>query len=134
MPRRGGVVLVVFRARGRDAALDRHVVPDGRNRLIEPRRTVDNEELGPSQTARDEIIEDDAPGLGALAAHAFDYFAQNSRITAKSKGKPRGRPFVPGQSGNPGGRPKDVHGIRQLSLDEGEASVATLVDVREALA
>src|ERR1700693_1780510 len=54
------------------AALDGHVVPDGRNRLIEPRRTVDNEELGPSQTARDEIIEDGAPSLGALAAHAFD--------------------------------------------------------------
>jgi hypothetical protein len=41
------------------------------------------------------------------------------------------RPFVPGQSGNPGGRPKDVHGIRQLSLDEGEASIATLVNVRD---
>jgi len=38
------------------AALDGHVIPDGCNRLIEPRRTVDNEELGPSQTARDEIV------------------------------------------------------------------------------
>jgi hypothetical protein len=60
-----------------------------------------------------------------------DDFAQNSRITAKPKGKPRGRPFVPGQSGNPGGRPRDVHGIRQISLDQGEASIATLVDVRD---
>jgi hypothetical protein len=33
------------------APLDGHAVPDGRNRLIEARRTVDNEELGPSQTA-----------------------------------------------------------------------------------
>jgi hypothetical protein len=58
-------------------------------------------------------------------------FAQNSEITAKPrtadsaektrgpkpKGKPRGRPFVPGQSGNPGGRPKDVLGIQRLALE-----------------
>src|SRR5665811_399490 len=33
---------------------------------------VDNEELGPPQPALDEIVEDSAPGLGALAAHALD--------------------------------------------------------------
>jgi hypothetical protein len=30
------------------------------------------EELGPPQPALDEIVEDSAPGLGALAAHALD--------------------------------------------------------------
>ena len=33
--------------------------------------------------------------------------AQNSGISAKPKGKPRGRPFKKGQSGNPGGMTKD---------------------------
>ena len=54
------------------AALDRHAVPDDGDGLVEPRRAVDDEELGPSQTALDEIVEDGAPGLGALAAHALD--------------------------------------------------------------
>src|SRR5437879_5127473 len=54
------------------AALDRYAVPNGGNGLVEPRRAVDNEELGPPQPALDEVIEDSAPGLGALAAHALD--------------------------------------------------------------
>ena len=54
------------------APLDRHTVPDGGNRLLEPRRAVDEEELGRSEAARDEIVEDGAPGLGTLAAHALD--------------------------------------------------------------
>jgi hypothetical protein len=37
-----------------------------------PWRAVDDEELGPSQTALDEIVEDSAPCLGAFAAHALD--------------------------------------------------------------
>jgi hypothetical protein len=32
--------------------------------------------------------------------------AQNSKTTVKRKGKPRGKPFKKGTSGNPGGRPK----------------------------
>src|SRR3974390_2552207 len=52
------------------AALDGHVVPDGRNRLIAPRRTVANYGLRPSQTARAEIIGEGAPSPGALPAPA----------------------------------------------------------------
>jgi hypothetical protein len=39
--------------------------------------------------------------------------------TARSskRGRGPGRPFVKGQSGNPGGRPKDVRGIQRLALD-----------------
>src|ERR1022692_566168 len=48
------------------AALHRHAVPDGGNRLVEARRAIDDEELGPSQSAPDEIIEDATPSLGAL--------------------------------------------------------------------
>src|SRR5258708_13820683 len=54
------------------AALHRHSVPDRGNGLVEPRRAVDDEELGPPQPALDEVVEDSAPGLGALAAHALD--------------------------------------------------------------
>ena len=54
------------------AALDRHAVPDRGNGLVEPRRAIDNEELWPPQSARDEIVQDSAPCFGALAAHALD--------------------------------------------------------------
>src|SRR4029450_12848722 len=54
------------------AALDRYAVPNGGDGLVEPRRAVDNEECGPPQPALDEVVEDSAPGLGALAAHALD--------------------------------------------------------------
>ena len=47
------------------AALHRHAVPDGGDRLLQPRRAVDDEELGPAQAALDEVVEDGAPGLGA---------------------------------------------------------------------
>src|SRR6266699_4112562 len=40
------------------AALDRHAAPDGGDGLVEPRRAVDNEELGPPQPALDEVVED----------------------------------------------------------------------------
>src|ERR1700733_1599848 len=54
------------------AALDRHAVPNGGDRLVEPGRAIDDEELGPPQAALDEIVEDGTPGLGALATHALD--------------------------------------------------------------
>jgi hypothetical protein len=37
---------------------------------------------------------------------AVGAFAGNSGGSAKTKGKPRGKPFPKGQSGNPNGRPK----------------------------
>src|SRR5664280_1138776 len=54
------------------AALDRHSVPDGGNGLVEPRRAIDDEELGTLKPALDEIVEHRAPSLGALPAHALD--------------------------------------------------------------
>jgi hypothetical protein len=72
-----------------------------------------------------------------------DHFAQNSKITSKPrtteaaekprgpkpKGKPRGRPFVPGQSGNPGGRPKDVLGIQRLALERCPEAIEKLTEL-----
>src|SRR6185437_6766520 len=54
------------------AALDRYAVPSGSDGLVESRRAVDNEECGPPQPALDEVVEDAAPGFGALATHALD--------------------------------------------------------------
>ncbi len=42
-----------------------------------------------------------------------------------------GRPFSPGQSGNPGGRPKMPDALRELLQREAEASVRTLVALRD---
>ena len=54
------------------AALGRHTVPDGGERLLEPGCAVDDEELRPAQAARDEVVENGTPGLGGLAAHVLD--------------------------------------------------------------
>ena len=53
-------------------ALNRHAVPHGGNRLFEPGCAIDDEELGATQSALDEIVEDGAPSLSALATHALD--------------------------------------------------------------
>ena len=39
--------------------------------------------------------------------------------------------FRPGQSGNPGGRPKNTALLRQLAQDQAEANVRALVEVRD---
>ena len=54
------------------AALNRYAVPNGGDGLVESRCAVDDEECGPPQPALDEIVDDAAPSLGALAAHALD--------------------------------------------------------------
>ena len=54
------------------APLHRHAIPNGGDRALEPRAAINDEEFGPPQAAPDEIVEDRAPGLGALAAHLFD--------------------------------------------------------------
>lgn len=51
--------------------------------------------------------------------------AENSGITAER----RGRPFRPGQSGNPGGRPKeDVH-VRELARQHTAEAIETLTTI-----
>jgi len=44
---------------------------------------------------------------------------------------PIGRRFQPGQSGNPGGRPRVVADIRALAQLQGEASIEALIRVRD---
>src|ERR1700692_2508720 len=64
---RGDLVVQALRGMGEQvsvlvdrAALHRHCVPDGGNGLVEPRRAIDDEELGAPQPALDEKL---------LAAH-----------------------------------------------------------------
>lgn len=42
-----------------------------------------------------------------------------------------GRPFQPGQSGNPSGRPKDTHRLGELARSQTENAIATLVKIME---
>ncbi len=42
---------------------------------------------------------------------------------------PRGRPFRKGQSGNPGGRPKEVAEVRALARKHGQAAIKKLVEL-----
>src|SRR5262245_57020828 len=64
-------------------------------------------------------------GASVIAAQ----FAASSEITAKPKGKPRGRPWKKGQSGNPAGRPKDVHGIAALARTFSAEAIEKLVEL-----
>ena len=54
------------------AALHRYIVPDGGNCLFEPRRPVDNKELGAPQAAFNEIVKHCPPSFRTFAAHALD--------------------------------------------------------------
>lgn len=50
----------------------------------------------------------------------------------QTKKKPRGKPFQPGQSGNPAGRPKlpeDVKHVRELARQYTTEAIATLASV-----
>jgi len=54
------------------AALHRDAVPDAANRHLEPRHTVDDEELWPAQAASDETVEHRPPGFCAFSTNALD--------------------------------------------------------------
>ncbi len=57
------------------------------------------------------------------------------KANAPAAGKPRrhgggaGRPFVKGQSGNPGGRPKEIAHVRELARSRTVEAVETLTDI-----
>lgn len=55
--------------------------------------------------------------------------AESSERTAKRRGK--GRPFQPGQSGNPGGRPREESHVRELARQRTEEAIATLTAIMQ---
>lgn len=56
--------------------------------------------------------------------------AENSNLPAKTKRGP-GRPFQPGQSGNPGGRPKVIESIRDAARNLGDKALGVLAGALE---
>ncbi len=52
--------------------------------------------------------------------------AENSNPVQRAKGKPRGKPFPPGVSGNPGGRPKGAKEIRDALARSADDFVDTI--------
>jgi hypothetical protein len=56
--------------------------------------------------------------------------AENSARAAKRR-KAGGRPFVKGQSGNPGGRPKIIGHVRELARKHTKGALNTLVTIAE---
>lgn len=52
--------------------------------------------------------------------------AQNSQQTAKPKRRGSGKPFQPGQSGNPGGRPKENAEVKELARAHTKRAVERL--------
>lgn len=57
--------------------------------------------------------------------------AVNSKGTPKAKGKPRGKPFAKGQSGNPGGRPPIPVEVREAARALTTLALDTLKQVCE---
>src|SRR5690606_40472321 len=55
--------------------------------------------------------------------------AENSEEQQPRKGKPRGRPWPKGVSGNPGGRPREVGHVRELARQHTEEAIQALVAV-----
>lgn len=53
--------------------------------------------------------------------------AESNQHQPKRRGP--GKPFAKGQSGNPGGRPKEVAEVRELARDHTETAVNTLVSI-----
>lgn len=54
--------------------------------------------------------------------------AENSDTAAKKR-RGAGKPFQPGQSGNPGGRPKVLEEIKNLAREHSETAIKTLADI-----
>lgn len=50
-------------------------------------------------------------------------------ITGRTAKNRRGRPFPPGQSGNPGGRPREDGHLRELCRAQTELAIVALVEI-----
>ena len=55
--------------------------------------------------------------------------AENSKTTTKKRKRGPGKPFKPGQSGNPGGRPKIIAEVRDLAREQTENAVNVLTGI-----
>jgi len=95
-----------------------HAVPDSGNGLVEPRCPIDDEEFGSLQAALDEIVEDRAPSLGALATRSDALTPDDSRfITPETTPPsiPTNRATAPVRDWYMGSRQCNIH-VRSIAL------------------
>lgn len=64
----------------------------------------------------------------AFNSNSLDIYAQIEYFLPENRGSEEMR-FKPGQSGNPGGRPRELEGIRELARENAPLAIQTLVDV-----
>jgi hypothetical protein len=87
------------------AALRRHGRPEGGERVPQTGRTIDDEQLGRSQPASDQIVEQRPPGGLALAAHALNRQQHLLAVSADAeddqKGDAGGLPVEPDADDRP---------------------------------
>jgi len=55
--------------------------------------------------------------------------AENSQNLPAKRGRGRGRPFQPGQSGNPGGRPKLLAEVKALAAEHTKDAIKALSEI-----
>ena len=65
--------------------------------------------------------------LGGLTPSAHQCY--NAPMQTIQKARLRSGQFAPGQSGNPGGRPKDEHRVAELARSYTAEAIDTLVDL-----
>jgi hypothetical protein len=66
----------------------------------------------------------------ARCAGSYDLISENRRCeTMAGKGGIRSTSFKPGQSGNPGGRPKGFAEVAELARSHAPAAITALVDI-----